>query len=210
MYRKGPRLELLVHNIPPFPQQGILQHRVSYLNALCHQSVPVISSSTFRLTISVKLVQWGLLSRCGAVALKAHSSGSCAQYSCVQGWLPKPGAQFGGHFVLYRSHPEVDHAEYVVRCMRGRHLVSPTAQGEPASDSPQPMEECQTTAAANGPVAEEGLAGTNYFAWPELLANVRVAGQVRKRLVLLYVHFPADADHGSPSCLQSATVCTPP
>ena len=126
----------------------------------------------------------------------------------MQGWLPKPGAQFGGHFVLYRSHPEVDHAEYVVRCMQGR----PPA-GQPPSLSPpdapvgNDLEPTRQEAATGEAGSAAGTAAGQQFAWPELLAALRVAGQVRKRLLLLYVHFPADTvHHEAPSCLESAMV----
>lgn len=35
--------------------------------------------------------------------------------SIVQGWLPKPGLQYGGHFVLYDGHPEDSHSSTIVR-----------------------------------------------------------------------------------------------
>ena len=126
----------------------------------------------------------------------------------MQGWLPKPGAQFGGHFVLYRSHPEVDHAEYVVRCMQGR---PPAAQPLPLlpPDGPvtdgavAPRQELAPSEAS--PVV--GNRAGQHFAWPELLAALRVAGQVRKRLLLLYVHFPAEnVQHEAPGCLEAASV----
>lgn len=112
--------------------------------------------------------------------------------------------------MLYRSHPEVDHAEFCVRCMRGRP-VAPVAQPLPllAGDGSDAngraaMEEAPSTSAAG--TAADSTAGQQHFAWPELLAALRVAGQVRKRLILLYVHFPAGTEHGTPACLESAMV----
>jgi hypothetical protein len=127
----------------------------------------------------------------------------------MQGWLPKPGAQFGGHFVLYRCHPEVDHAEYVVRCMRGRQPVAQPLQPSPEIASQKNgvkcLDEVPAGATASASSAVESPL-SQHFEWPELLASLRVAGQVRKRLLLLYVHFPAGTQHESPACLECSMV----
>jgi hypothetical protein len=105
--------------------------------------------------------------------------------------------------VLYRSHPEVEHAEYVVRCMHG---FAPSQ--EPSNAIPQ------ANATSSGAVGLEPEArcsaaastSSRDFAWPELMAGLRVAGQVRKKLLLLFVHFAQAADLSCPSCLLAVQV----
>lgn len=110
--------------------------------------------------------------------------------AAVQGWLPKRGEQYGGDWVLYQRHPEVEHADYVVRCVCWPQQASVSRS---AGVRPEQASVCQAAS----------------LRWPELTATIRVAGQVRKRLVLLYVQFPADADLTGPDCMQHAKVCCP-
>eukprot|EP00892_Ulva_mutabilis_P011968 jgi/Ulvmu1/9143/UM005_0241.1 len=104
-----------------------------------------------------------------------------------KGWLPKRGEQYGGDWVLYQRHPEVEHADYVVR-----YIVWPLNGCASTSDSVA----CD----------EVGARTSTNMRWPELMATIRVAGQVRKRLVLLYVQFPVDADLAHPECIRHAKV----
>lgn len=108
----------------------------------------------------------------------------------VQGWLPKRGEQYGGDWVLYQRHPEVEHADYVVRyvCWPAQRDVGNRLRAA------MPPEEA----------AREDQPGQ--LRWPDLIGTIRVAGQVRKRVVLLYVQFPAGADLKVPSCMQGVKV----
>ena len=91
--------------------------------------------------------------------------------------------------MLYQRHPEVEHADYVVRYVCWPH---------PGSRS----------GTISGLDDQVGACPSARLRWPELMAAVRVAGQVRKRLLLLYVQFPADVDLKAPSCMQQAQVRT--
>lgn len=108
----------------------------------------------------------------------------------VQGWLPKRGEQYGGDWVLYQRHPEVEHSDYVVR------YVCWPAEGH-VGNCLRAARPCE--AAAGGQQAGQ-------LRWPDLVGTIRVAGQVRKRVVLLYVQFPAGADLTVPSCMHGVKV----
>lgn len=110
-----------------------------------------------------------------------HKKRRHGSLALVQGWMPKRGEQYGGDWVLYQRHPEVEHADYVVRYVSWPpHGATPPDQGHASQPS--------------------------QLRWPELVATIRVAGQVRKRVILLYVQFPVDADLTAPTCINEVKV----
>jgi tRNA intron endonuclease, catalytic C-terminal domain len=54
--------------------------------------------------------------------------------------------------------------------------------------------------------AQQGCASSQVLDWPDLIATLRVATQVRKRLLLLYLHQPPAAEMRTPGCITSFKV----
>lgn len=93
-----------------------------------------------------------------------------------KGWLPKSGIQYGSDLVLYRNHPSVAHSEYAV-------IVMPMSE-ELASST-----------------------GRKIFAtWNDLQTLSRLSVQVKKGLLVLYVHVEKGTDCSTPSCLGRFSV----
>ena len=138
----------------------------------------------------------------------------------VQGWLPKPGLQYGGHFVLYPRHPAQCHSTFVARLVRVdsqqptatprdllhdevTHCASLDAGAVPTGHDGNQR---RATDATDGADAPGGALDCNALAWVDLVACMRVAGQVRKRLLLVYLHLPSSASQLDPGSLSSMQV----
>lgn len=93
-----------------------------------------------------------------------------------KGWLPKSGIQYGSDLVLYRNHPSVAHSEYAV-------IVLPMS------------EELVTPAGSNA-----------FTTWNDLQTLSRLSVQVKKGLLVLYVHVEKGTDCSTPSCLEKFSV----
>lgn len=139
----------------------------------------------------------------------------------MQGWLPKPGLQYGGHYVLYPRHPSQCHSTFVVRLVRVDDAkgLAATTQTPSAPHQPPPSAEPGGAATAQPsdvrPAVDDATGGAgapgggldrNTLAWVDLVACMRVAGQVRKRLLLAYLHLPSNAPAHDPACLSSLQV----
>ena len=157
----------------------------------------------------------------------------CKVAMWLQGWLPKPGLQYGGHFVLYAAHPETCHSAIVVRWLPAP--AEPTHAGAAASVlggvaeaaapvSAAALEAAQSTCllpCAAGPdlpdtdgqshlelqrsvqASQSQPQGTPLQS-VDLMATLRVVAQVRKRLLLLYLQQPSQLD--SPTCIDDFEV----
>lgn len=93
-----------------------------------------------------------------------------------KGWLPKSGIQYGSDLVLYRNHPSVAHSEYAV-------IVLPMSEelGAPAGRKA-------------------------FTTWNDLQTLSRLSVQVKKGLLVLYVHVEKGTDCSTPSCLEKFSV----
>jgi hypothetical protein len=142
----------------------------------------------------------------------------------LQGWLPKPGLQFGGHWVLYAAHPATCHSTFIVRVIHAKctlssisdsnkHQLHPEASMYTDSSTmqiPASSEACISIATRTDSAPalrySPGAVDEDPLSWPDLVASMRVAGQVGKRLLLAYLHLPAHASLLSPSCLDVIAV----
>jgi hypothetical protein len=146
----------------------------------------------------------------------------------LQGWLPKPGLQFGGHWVLYAGHPATCHSTFIVRVFRAKcthsvgsescshqfHLAASTQVISSASSCPTAAETTTNMSIPSGVhpchsslmMCDSGTIDLDPLSWPNLVASMRVAGQVGKRLLLAYLHLPAHVSLQSPLCLDKFKV----
>ena len=169
----------------------------------------------------------------------------------MQGWLPKPGLQYGAHYVLYGAHPEVCHSEFMVRWLPCTKNTAPNAVPEMDIRRRQDESGDETTVAGSMNADAAGVAcnrnetpygnvkyalaqqnsasfvvdtaaasGTHASAavmadahqedqdvdWTDVMATLRVAGNVRKRLLLLNLHIPDGTSLEGPDCLTTIEV----
>jgi len=98
-----------------------------------------------------------------------------------KGWLPRPGRNYGCHYLLYSHHPDLVHSQFCV-------VVVPQQQQQQQRGPPV------------------GLGGMQ-LAWTDVHGMQRLAGRVQKQLLLLHVALPLEAERlGEPGCLDAAAV----
>jgi hypothetical protein len=150
------------------------------------------------------------------------------------GWLPLPGLSYGADYVLYQLHPENAHSDFVVTVMvegaarvaagsqvaAGYHqLVPATALGQAAAvqepgaavqasaaaqEQQQDAQEDRKTA-AGAKQQGESLPSTQ-LAWLDACIMHRLARQVLKEMMLLYVIVPAGVSLAEFDCIHSFQV----
>jgi hypothetical protein len=127
------------------------------------------------------------------------------------GWLPLPGLAYGADYVLYQLHPEHAHSDFVVTVMVegdareaaavGRHAAAEGAQQQqPAAQ--QGDGEGEGVGAAG---AHQALPSTQ-LAWLDACIMHRLARQVLKEMMLLYVVVPPGLPLDGFDCIHSMQV----
>ncbi|KAF8069390.1 TSEN2 [Scenedesmus sp. PABB004] len=107
----------------------------------------------------------------------------------AKGWLPLPGLPYGGDYVLYALHPALAHSEFVVTVM---------LETAPAALPAAP-------AAAGGAGTPDGAPAPS-LAWLDAHIMQRLARQVLKQLLLLYVVAPPGLSFDRPDCVDRLAV----
>lgn len=128
-----------------------------------------------------------------------------------KGWLPRSGLLYGADYVLYQLHPEHAHSNYLVSVLIERRGAETT--GTPALGW-QELSDCGTRAqqVSAADVEQAAFKQPNYggfrtgLSWLDAHILQRLARQVLKQLLLLYVVVPPGLLLAGPECLQQLTV----
>jgi tRNA splicing endonuclease len=177
------------------------------------------------------LWQWCCQHSTGGAAVFAPQYAAYHHLRC-SGWLPLPGLSYGADYVLYQLHPENAHSDFVVTVMvegAARGAVSSQVAGqqqlEPATSQQQAAvqepgaavqaltaaQEQQQDAQEDGKAAAgakqqgESLPSTQ-LAWLDACIMHRLARQVLKEMMLLYVVVPAGVSLAEFDCIHSLQV----
>jgi hypothetical protein len=132
------------------------------------------------------------------------------------GWLPLPGLMYGGDYVVYQLHPELSHSDFVVTVMV-EHQLEHQQQQELQEQQQQPQESTQDGGSAgNGGAVVNGeqqpgassssSSSSTQLAWLDACIMHRLARQVLKQMLLLYVVVPPGLQLRDPACMQQMQV----
>lgn len=141
-----------------------------------------------------------------------HSTGGAGvfapQYAAYHhlrssGWLPLPGLAYGADYVLYQLHPENAHSDFVVTVMvegdardAAGHLAA-GAEQQPAA---------QQVHGGSGVGAGGQVVPSTQLAWLDACIMHRLARQVLKEMMLLYVVVPPGLSLDGFDCIHSLQV----
>jgi hypothetical protein len=129
------------------------------------------------------------------------------------GWLPLPGLAYGADYVLYQLHPELAHSDFVVTVMvegdarqasapkqvqqASSSVTTTVGQQAPGEMHPHPQ---QPADRVQGGL--DALPSTQ-LAWLDACIMQRLARQVLKEMMLLYVVVPAGTSLLEFKCIDS-------
>jgi hypothetical protein len=153
-----------------------------------------------------------------------------------KGWLPLPGLLYGADYVLYKLHPEWAHSDFLVLVMVERPEPTASAAAAAAAGGAGAGQQQQQPLVVDGgscsgasklseqqqqqpgqqelsvlggggssSAAGEGSVGTQ-LTWLDAHIMQRLARQVLKQLLLLYVMIPHGLQLGSVECMQQVSV----
>lgn len=138
------------------------------------------------------------------------------------GWLPLPGLAYGADYVLYQLHPELAHSDFVVTVMvegdardasSPQHAaVSSLTAGAGAVTGASSQQQLGTRDAqqaeqqgSNQAAADRGTGSSmpsTQLAWLDACIMHRLARQVLKEMMLLYVVVPPGVSLADFDCIQ--------
>jgi hypothetical protein len=143
-----------------------------------------------------------------------------------KGWLPLPGLLYGANYVLYKLHPEWAHSDFLVQIMLERPAAAAAAAAADGAEGPYSEQQdgietekalqkeqqpsgLQSDVLGNadvGSTAGEAGGGSTQLTWLDAHIMQRLARQVLKQLLMLYVVIPSGLDVGSYECMQQIEV----
>eukprot|EP00878_Enallax_costatus_P014238 GHUV01014893.1.p1 GENE.GHUV01014893.1~~GHUV01014893.1.p1 ORF type:complete len:524 (+),score=214.67 GHUV01014893.1:625-2196(+) len=127
-----------------------------------------------------------------------------------KGWLPRSGLLYGADYVLYQLHPEHAHSDFVVSVLVERR----NAETETPADAQQEIGGSQAKQAdSTADRIEQGMLQQlssngirSGMSWLDAPILQRLARQVLKHLLLLYVVVPPNLQLTDPGCIQQMAV----
>jgi len=158
-----------------------------------------------------KLWQWCCEHTTGGASVFAPQYAAYHHLRCL-GWLPLPGLAYGADYVLYQLHPEMAHSDFVVTIMVEAGAGALAVHQHPGHEAihsstdhaPQPSQHQQ---AAGVETARQDLeSSSTQLAWLDACIMHRLARQVLKEMLLLYVVVPAGASLQQFECIHDMQV----
>lgn len=207
------------------PQQLATQHQQQQEQLMLPP--PPLPSSPAGVQLSGRqLWQWCCSHTTGGARVFAPQYAAYHHMRCL-GWLPLPGISYGADYVIYQLHPELCHSDFVVTVMvegsgreaAGRQAQQLSTMAQPAAASQgQPTSGAAPAAAASsagihqqqqqgvGDNSSDAAVGTTQLAWLDACIMHRLARQVLKEMMLLYVVVPPGLSLLEFECIHSMQV----
>lgn len=146
----------------------------------------------------------------------AHTPGGAARFAPhyaayhhlrSKGWLPLPGLLYGADYALYALHPGLCHSDYAVTVMVQHTDCSSSRGGGDTCGSGSGSGSGGGDGSESPGAAPGGAPASNTrLAWLDAHIMQRLARQVLKRLLLLYIVVPAGVTLSVPDCLAQLSV----
>jgi hypothetical protein len=177
-----------------------------------------------------ELWSWCCSNAPGGALVFASRYAAYKHFRC-KGWLPLPGLLYGADYVLYKLHPEWAHSDFLVLIMvegpepaaaaataggagaGQQQQQSPVVDGGSSSGALKLPEQQQLGQQQSGLLGSDGSSNVGgegsvctQLTWLDAHIMQRLARQVLKRLLLLYVVFPPGLQLGSVECMQQVSV----
>eukprot|EP00877_Chromochloris_zofingiensis_P012453 jgi/Chrzof1/7461/Cz02g24250.t1 len=138
--------------------------------------------------------------QCCAIHGSFPSSYAAYHHLRSKGWIPRPGIMYGVDCVLYQLHPSVVHSDFLVLVVPQHHQQCADNSTHTAGEQPQPA------APQDHPHQQQQQQQQIDLAWLDVQVAQRLARQVFKRLLLLYVMLPPAQQLHAPLCMQQTAV----
>lgn len=193
---------------PPHTQQGQQQQQQWAGNGPCPEGLTAAALS------DSELWQWCCEHTTGGASVFAPQYAAYHHLRCL-GWLPLPGLAYGADYVLYQLHPEMAHSDFVVTIMVEAGSGALAVQQRPGHEAIQsstdhaqkPSQHQQAAEAAGVDTGRQDLrSSSTQLAWLDACIMHRLARQVLKEMLLLYVVVPARASLQQFECIHDMQV----